>query len=257
MRLLFVIKNAMILLGGIFLLFYLYVKVKEQPWFSGFDANHLINAYTQEEIDHFSRFAFQDGCVEKWYVDPKVEIINHSIDSRYDEDVIEEIILTCIDTLNSLMTELQIHCTDENSNVKLKLKDSIIRRVNSYSVTSASFYRIPHPASFRGEIEVVLRDRELEGIRSAVYHEFGHLLGFDHNLTLNKSFTWAYKSLFNPPSRTFSDSLDQLVEDYQDYTSLDKAALRIMYDERVGIDPGLTQKKFFRKIEKAKKEMRK
>ena len=41
MRLLFVIKNAMILLGGIFLLFYLYVKVKEQPWFSGFDVSVL------------------------------------------------------------------------------------------------------------------------------------------------------------------------------------------------------------------------
>jgi len=65
-----------------------------------------------------------------------------------------------------------------------------------------------------------------------------------------------YKSLFNQSTTTYVDSLWDFVPDFTEYSDLDKAAIRIMYDREVAIDPGLTRQKFDRMIAQAKKEMK-
>lgn len=257
MKFLIIIRNGLIIVGGLYVIIHIFIFVMQQSWFSSFDAEHLIKTYNQEEIEHFSRFAFQNGRLRKWYVDPRIEIVNHSPNWKYKGEVVKDVIFDCIDTLNNLMTEIQIHpTTEEDGNVKLSVKCRIFRTGNSYASAYASLFRLPYPSCNRGVIHIELGDDNNEEIRSTVFHEFSQLLGFDYNLTRDKTAMWIYKSLFNPPTSTFVDSLDRLVEDYQDYTAFDKAAIRIMYDREVAIDPGLTRQKFDRMIAQAKKVMK-
>src|SRR5690606_17280108 len=99
--------------------------------------------------------------------------------------------------------------------------------------------------------EIVITTVENDLLNSTIYHEFGHLLGFNHNQDLYRDSDWTYKSLFNQSTTTYVDSLWDFVPDFTEFSDLDKAAIRIMYDKDVGIEPGLTKKKFFRLIEKA------
>ena len=57
------------------------------------------------------------------------------------------------------------------------------------------------------------------------------------------------KPNFNNEGKTFT------APTFNKYTGLDSSAIRIMYDADVAIDPGMTKEKFYRKIEKAKREM--
>jgi len=246
-----------ITLGVFAVLFVSHFFIKKRTWFSSFDAQYLVSKYTQKEIEHFSNFAFQNWRIVKWRENPRIKLLSNSQTRYYTDRDVFELVKACIQKSNRLLEEIQIYVDDQDINVVLTLKDSIHYNVRGRAPTYVSSIMIPYPTVIGGEVQVVVGNRKLDEINSTVFHEFSHLLGFHHNLELFEESEWTYKSLFNPPTKTFIDSLDRLVEDFTEYSDLDKAAIRIMYDKDVGIDPGLTKEKFFRMIEKAKKEMRK
>lgn len=131
--------------------------------------------------------------------------------------------------------------------------DSMRSERLGYAPTKVATFRIPYPTIKSGEIEVYVGKRNSKEIKSTIYHEFTHILGFHHNTKID------YQSLFNPsPMTLLKDSAGgKLAPTFDNFSNLDKAAIRIMYDSDVAIDPGLTREKFYRKIEEAKREMTK
>lgn len=210
---------------------------------------NLLEKYTEEEIDHFSYFAFQDGAAMRWCKDIRLNV-------SHDENISDEILNhmhDCINQINELAELITIKLVDSNHNVCLTFVDSLIPGKKGF--TRRYFDEdVRLPWSIDSAV-LVISTVENDHLNSTIYHEFGHLLGFNHNQDLNRESGWTYKSLFNQSSTTYVDSLWDFVPDFTEFSDLDKAAIRIMYDKDVGIDPGLTKRKFFRMIEKAKKEM--
>lgn len=239
--------------------FYGFVFLRKQSWFSDFNALSLLRKYSREEIDHFASFAFQaNNRLGKWKEDIYIKIdIQRSKDS-----IISTATFDCVTVLNELVEEIKIKVSDENFNVKVFRVDSLKLAVGM-TIRKLYFFTIPYPAFKKSEIKIVtvnpqsMRTRSDEEIISTINHEFTHLLGFHHNWELYEKSGWTYKSLFNKPTKSYNDSIGQSKVDHVTFSKLDKAAIRIMYDADVGIDPGLTREKFYQKIEEAKREMEK
>lgn len=224
--------------------------IRKQDWFSNLNAQGLINKYSPEEIDHFANFAFQGGVLRKW----KMNIIYKNDAKASQSTSATNSIFKCVKELNSLVDEIKIVEDAYNNNVTIHFRNKMESKVGS-TFRKISTFKIPYPTIKGGVINILVKERKSEAINSTVYHEFSHLLGFDHNLKIYQDSNWKYKSLFNGPTKTFVDSLDTIVEDFKEFSALDKAAIRIMYDADVAIDPGMTKEKFYRKIEEARKKM--
>lgn len=225
----------------------LFFILRSFPWFSSFNAKILLTDFTQAEIDHFANFAFQERELKKWRDDIKIKILKQN--DRHDEVI--GMIMECINVLNSLVEEIDIKLVPDNSNVSMVFLDTMAGDLLGYAPTLNATFRIPYPTIKSGRIEILVGSRKIEEFNSTVYHEFTHILGFHHNLLVD------YQSVFNPGPRKLieNEEGDRMVPSFENYSDLDKAAIRILYDKDVGIDPGLTKRKFFRMIEKAKKEM--
>src|SRR5690606_8079835 len=207
------------------------------PWFSSFNANVLLKEFTQAEIDHFANFAFQERELNKWRNGINVKILNQNGLLAAESEITRE----CISILNSLLEEIDIKLVSDNYNVSMVFLDTMAGNLLGYAPTLNATFRIPYPTIKSGRIEILVGNREIEEFNSTVHHEFSHILGFHHNLLVD------YQSVFNPGPRKFleTDEGDRMVPSFDNYSELGKAAIRIMYDKDVAIDPGLTKMKLF------------
>jgi len=240
------ISWLLILIFGISILGFIFFR--NQSWFSKFNADALVNKYSQEEIDHFATFAFFEGCIIKWGTNIKISIIP----SKGPDSLLYSKVTTCIQELNNLMEEVTIKVVNDNlSNAQFYFVDTLHSKYGS-TLIGAILWVIPYPTLSTGEIKIQQRNRSVEEISSTIQHEFTHLLGFHHQSV-------GYDSSFNPKQSILIGEPPNIkwVPIFENYTDLDKAAIRIMYDADVAIDPGVTKEKFYRKIEEAKRKMKK
>lgn len=224
--------------------------IRGKPWFSHFNAHALLEKYSEEEINHFANFAFQNERLLKWQKNISVRIQG---DDSIDTETIQ-FVKQCISKLDTILEEVHISFENKDNNVIVLFPDSL-NSMSGYTFIKSSIFRIPYPSIEDGTIEIVVKNEKSEEINSTVYHEFTHLLGFNHNTN-----TIDYQSIFNPSQVTVIEVIhdeDLVVPTFQEYIGLDKAAIRIMYDADVAIDPGMTKKKFHRKIEEARRNMEK
>lgn len=232
-----------------------YVLTVSQPWFSNFDALALLDKYSQDEIDHFALFAFQGhDRLAKWEEDI---LVNIDIQASQDQNIYKAT-SDCINELNNLMQEVEIRVSGDHSNVQITKVDSIEYMTKGTTYNRINLFRIPFPSFHESEI-LLMTENKLTGTMSdedvyaLICHEFSHLLGFKHNKELLKESNWTYKSWFNGSTKTWNDTLCDMVQDFQNFPDLDKSAIRIMYDREVGIQPGMTKEKKFHKIDEARK----
>ncbi len=150
------------------------------------------------------------------------------------------------------MDEIKIKVDDDSDefNCKILFVDTLYLKSGT-TIIGKNKLLLPYPTISIGKIEVATQIKTRDEINSTMYHEFTHLIGFHHYQPI------AYQSLFNPGQRKLVGipPNETWVPSFTDFSSLDKAAIRIMYDADVAIDPGMTKKKFYRKIEEARKNM--
>lgn len=221
-----------------------FVSDRFTPWFSNFNACQLLSKYTSEEIDHFAKFALSEGKLKKWRKDIRIKVCQY--DGREDLNVLMN---KGVDLVNLLLEEIEIIKDTAYYNLEVVFHDSTVLNRLGYAPTKESVFRIPYPTIKSGRMEVYSGDPDV--LNSIIYHEFSHILGFHHNFLVD------YQSVFNstPKKLVVAEEGEKMVPSFENYSELDKAAIRIMYDKDVGIDPGLTKRKFFRMIKKAKREM--
>jgi len=230
-----------------------FIMVVKQPWFSDFDAQVLIHKYSQEEIDHFASFAFQKDRITKWEEDIFVKMDSLALE---DQTIIKAT-SDCIKRLNQMTEEIEIRFSDEPSNLWIRKVDSIDYLIRGRTSRMINLFRIPYPSLDESEILLMTKNKltgtmSEEDVYALICHEFAHSLGFNHNFDLFNESKWTYKSWFNGATKTWNDTICAMIQDFQDFPTLDKSAIRIMYDSDVGIKPGLSKKKFYRKIQEAK-----
>lgn len=129
-----------------------YVITISQPWFSDFDAHALVDKYSQDEIDHFASFAFQQyDRLAKWEKDIYVEIdINTSPDQN-----IHTVASNCINELNNLMQEVEIKISDNHPNVRITKVDSIKHLTRGTTARRINLFHIPFPSVYKSEIHSI------------------------------------------------------------------------------------------------------
>lgn len=230
-----------------------FVMLMKQPWFSDFNARALIHKYSQEEIDHFASFAFRNNRLAKWEEDIYVKMDSQSLEDQN----IYKATSDCIKRLNEMVEEIEISFSNEPSNLWIKKVDSIKHTTRGRTSRMINLLRIPYPSINESKI-LLMTENKLTGtmaeedVYALICHEFAHALGFNHNFDLFNESKWTYKSWFNGATKTWNDTICDMVQDFQDFPGLDKSAIRIMYDRDVRIKPGLSKVKFYRKIQEAK-----
>src|SRR5690606_26086989 len=100
----------------IMILIILFSLFSGSSWFSSFEPHHLLRKYSPEEIDHFARFAFQTGEIEKWRDDIRVKIAAYGSKPEFASKISQ----SCVSILDSLMEEIGIRMVDEDHNLSIE-----------------------------------------------------------------------------------------------------------------------------------------
>src|SRR5690606_19952913 len=172
---------------------------KRHCLFSGFNPEILLNKYAENEIAHFSYFAFQEGKLRKWEGDIRLKIEEKT---SIDEDVLNSIYF-CVQQINSMVDLISVVEVEQNYNVSIALVDTLIPGYDGFTYKYYDEDYIEKPEIISGEIVIVLKGNKLPLINSTIHHEFTHLLGFNHNQDLYRDSEWTYKSLFNQSTTTY------------------------------------------------------
>src|SRR5690606_37106762 len=171
----------------------------------------------ESEINHFANFALSEGKLKKWKKDIKSKVIESSFMYSHTDSLTRQ----CVNLLNSFLDDIDINIVTEHQNVSVLSLDSIMHNRWGIGKTDESVFYIPFPLIKSGEIEIYIDNQHVDKINSIIHHEFGHILGFHHNLLVD------YQSVFNPGPRKFleTDEGDRMVPSFDNYSELDKAAI--------------------------------
>jgi hypothetical protein len=197
--------------------------------------------YTYEELDFFYQTGFlaKTKRILKWREDITISIVEGATEEGYRwlDSMIAEI--------NPLIHPLSIKRVENNGKIKVRIsktfkgqkKDSLFGNVrptlNGYSITGVNLWVSTVPTG---------NDR-----KDILRHEMMHALGFDHtaNLTANDSVLGRrYLSVDDYENRALL---------YDRFSSLDKAIIRIMYQEC--IPERLSRDEFGKQLKQLKKKL--